>query len=318
MSPAVTLGDALRLHAAGMSVLPVRADGSKQPALSSWREFQASQSSRSAVECWFRKGRDGVGVVPGAASGNLESVDFDDLATFDAYLALTSAAGLDHLVRAVTGGYSELTPRGVHLFYRCDQIGGNAKLASRPEGPDKFKTLVETRGRGGFVIVAPSGGRTHPSGLPYRVAAGSVETIATISADERTELLTLARSLDEMPLRPPIQPHGRNRHSAVPGRRPGDRFNARTSWAEVLEPYGWTHLYDRGEISYWRRPGKDHGLSATTNATGRDSLIVFSTSTPFEPCPSSYDRFGARAVLEFNGNLHSAANALRKRGIGWT
>ena len=52
-----------------------------------------------------------------------------------------------------------------------------------------------------FAIVAPSNGRTHPSGKPYRRLAGTFSTIASYSAEEREALIRLARSFDEMPAR---------------------------------------------------------------------------------------------------------------------
>src|SRR5690606_31824787 len=61
----------------------------------------------------------------------------------------------------------------------------------------------------------------------------------------------------------------------------------------------------------------------TTNATGRDTLIVFSSSTVFDsydgmgPAPS-YDRFSAYAVLEHADDRTEAYRTLRDRGYGKT
>lgn len=68
-----------------------------------------------------------------------------------------------------------------------------------------------------------------------------------------------------------------------------------------------------GQLSYWRRPGKTTGVSATTNVHDSDLLWVFSSSTAFTPA-RSYDRFGAYAVLDHGGD-HAAA-ALAARGYG--
>ena len=61
--------------------------------------------------------------------------------------------------------------------------------------------LIETRGEGGFIIVAPSGGPVHPSGRPYVLRSGGFDTIATITPEERSDLFALARSFDQMPRR---------------------------------------------------------------------------------------------------------------------
>jgi len=55
------------------------------------------------------------------------------------------------------------------LYYVLDgDVPGNTKIANRPAVTDDGKTisltLVETRGEGGYVIVAPTGGQCHPSG----------------------------------------------------------------------------------------------------------------------------------------------------------
>jgi len=48
--------------------------------------------------------------------------------------------------------------------------------------------------------------------------------------------------------------------------RPGDHLAASATWHEILEPHGWSFAGSRGEVGYWRRPGKAGGtISATTN-----------------------------------------------------
>jgi hypothetical protein len=64
---------------------------------------------------------------------------------------------------------------------------------------DKVKTLIETRGQGGFIILAPSHGPIHPSGQPYVLLQDGFETIATITPEERRSLFELARTFDQMP-----------------------------------------------------------------------------------------------------------------------
>ena len=68
------------------------------------------------------------------------------------------------------------------------------------------------------------------------------------------------------------------------------------------EPQGWMRVFERGEICYWRRPGKAFGISATTNVHGSDLLWCFSSSTAFEP-ETSYSKFGAYALLEHGGDF---------------
>ena len=87
------------------------------------------------------------------------------------------------------------------------------------------------------------------------------------------------------------------------------------SWAAVLEPAGWVEVFTRGDVSYWRRPGKTFGISATTNFGGSDLFYPFTSSTEFEP-ETSYTKFGAFALLEHGSDYSRAALALVKQGYG--
>lgn len=169
----------------------------------------------------------------------------------------------------------------------------SSKLANRPEGLDergqtKVKTLIETRGEGGFVVLAPSHGSVHPTGNPYVLLAGSFATIAVISPGERRALFGLAQVFDAQPMVKAAKTAIRQRQRITgDGERPGDRFNAETDWIGLLEPRGWVRVYEREGVCYWRRPGKDHSISATTGFGG-DWLYVFSSSTEFEWRPTRW------------------------------
>jgi hypothetical protein len=121
----------------GISVVPIRADGSKQPALASWREYQKRRASAMEAERWFASGEPGLAFITGAVSDNLEALDFDDSRVFDAWLArMQQDQALAALYHHLSRGYLEATPAGGrHLLYRCDtKVEGNQKLASRPNG----------------------------------------------------------------------------------------------------------------------------------------------------------------------------------------
>jgi len=102
---------------------------------------------------------------------------------------------------------------------------------------------------------------------------------------------------------------------SMTGERPGDVYNAQASWPDLLTDHGWSRVSERGGVEYWRRPGKDRGVSATTNYAGSGLLYVFSSSTPFES-EQSYSLFAAYAVLNHNGDYAAAAKALSGKGYG--
>lgn len=106
------------------------------------------------------------------------------------------------------------------------------------------------------------------------------------------------------------------------GNRPGDEFNRRgPSWSDILIPAGWKLVHHKGDVAYWRRPGKDErGISATTghcrSETAGDLLYVFSTNArPFEP-ETSYSRFAAYILLVHGGDFQKGAKALAEQGYG--
>jgi hypothetical protein len=264
------------------------------------------------IDAWYASGRrSGIGYVTGAVSGNLALLDFDTVETYEAFISLACAVGLGALVERIEAGYLEASPGGRHWLYRCDQIAGNTKLASRPDGA-LVTTLIETRGEGGYVVAAPSNGRVHPSGDPYRLLGGSVATIATITPAERGELHRLARSLDAMPKPPPREP----RTTAAGEGKPGEDYNARGDVLALLEDHGWHVVYTRRDgVVCLRRPGKERGTSATFGIGGTRYLYVFSTSTGFD-AERAYSPFAVYAKLEHNDDFSAAALALSELGYG--
>jgi putative DNA primase/helicase len=337
--PPDTLTAALAWHAAGASVVRVATDGTKRP-LGRWQQYQTHRPLEASVRTWFEHGHPGVGLVLGAVSGGLEMLEFEGRAVTEGvakeFGEICEASGLGDLWQKLRTGYLETTPSGGgHLIYRV--AGGpvlpNTKLARRPSTPAelesnpqaKVQVLIETRGEGGFVVVAPSHGPVHPTGQPWELLTGGPATVPTITADERDALFAIARMLDQMPQAPePTAPAGPDDAfllgSHTPGddggMKPGDDFEQRTPWADILGPHGWQPLFTSGHTTYWRRPGKTTGVSATTGRDPqRDRLYVFSTSTEFE-AERPYTKFGAYALLEHGGDYHAAAKELRRRGYG--
>lgn len=321
--PPDILAVALAAHRAGLNLLPPRQDGSKAPDTSEWTSRQTTRSTEEEVRAWYAtNGRSGVGLICGRASGGLELLDFDCRKTWEAYQALAEDAGLSYLLARVEDGYLENTPSGgVHLLYKCSSPR-SGKLARRPKRPeeqhdpgDKMKTLIELKGEGGYAVVAPSCGTVHESGHPYVLVRGGFDSIVTLKEEEREALHDLARSFDEMPR----TEHRETDHERPPRTngelRPGDDFNARATWREVLEPHGWGIVFERGGEAYWRRPGKSEGLSATTDYNGSGLFYCFSTSTVFEP-ERGYNKFSAYALLNHGGDFAAAARHLAAHGFG--
>ncbi|HEY1308456.1 MAG TPA: hypothetical protein VGF24_33130 [Vicinamibacterales bacterium] len=308
--------------AAGLCVLPVRPDGSKAPDVATWTAFKHTRPTLDQMKAFDFATRVGYGVIAGPVSGHLDPWDFDDRATFDQFVITAETSGLGDVVRRIRNGYEDTSPGGgVRWLARYDAAATftDTILARRPwrDGDPSFKqasgviTLIEITT---FSILAPSNGATHPSGRPYVHVSGGFSTIARYTVEERAALFDLARSFDEMPRRPHesttaarTEPSGR--------RRPGDDYNQRATWPSVLEPAGWRYVSTRGDVAYWRRPGKTAGVSATTNYGGADLFYVFTSATAFDP-ERSYSKFAVYTVLQHGGDFAAAARALSHEGYG--
>ncbi len=311
-----TLTTALSLVDAGISVVPVRTDGTKRPDLPTWTTHQTHRAVDTDVIGWFALTPDrGIGVITGHVSGNLEMFEIEGRALdqLTEIEDLLEGSGLGTLWATVNNGWTEVSPSGgIHWFYRLDSpVPGNTKVAQRSREHGGL-TLAETRGEGGFVVTAPTPGTAHETGRPWEIRTGGPTTIPTITRDERDQLLAVfGIILDERaPAPAEVAQIWNETGTASSGTRPGDEFEARTDWAEILTPHGWTLVYQRGRERYWRRPGKTIGLSATTGAReDRDRLYVFSSSTDF-PSEESITKFRAHAILNHGGDNTAAARAI--------
>lgn len=315
--------------ASGLSVIPIKPGGSKSPAINEWKTFQNRKPTEDELKIWFSKYKGcGIAIVTGAVSGSLEIFDCDAPELFEAWCELVESSCPGLLIRLVI----VLTPSGgYHVYYRSREIEGNQKLAQRlievPEGTEggrwidgryvKLVTLLETRGEGGYVLAPGSPPECHPTGKPYLLIAGDLCSIPIITPHERAVLLDVARSFNRY-IRPErVYQQGSMRRQINHSNRPGDQFNAKSDWHSLLTSHGWKFICQRGEISYWRRPGKvAPSISATTNYEGSNLLYVFSSNAyPFQE-NAAYSLFSAYSLLDHNGDFRAAAKALSEQGFG--
>jgi putative DNA primase/helicase len=153
---------------------------------------------------------------------------------------------------------------GIHLFYSLGEgnVPRNTKIARDANG----ETLCETRGSGGYVVMAPS--QSSKPGAGLYVAHGEIGNVAYILPKYRDQLVTALSTLDEKPTKVDI--------TYTPGDVTLD------SWRELLIPAGWAELRTVDDKTHWTRPGaKTRGTDAVTNSQGDQTLYVFSTSAEF-------------------------------------
>lgn len=287
---------AWRYIQAGISIIPVRLDGTKAPDLSSWKPFQERLPTIAELRSWFRHSDHAIGVVCGAVSGGLEVLDFDDGTLMDPWRqSVADIANALTFVATPSGGW--------HVLYRCCEIAGNTKIAMDPSR--EKQTLIETRGQGGYIVGAGSPATAHPANKPYEHVAGAFPWNPwTITPDERRELWRAARAFNRDP-----QELRRAKRSVMPKTStPSDRhpviqkFIEKHSVGEVLERNGWTSR----DGEYWTRPGKAFGVSAhvVQAADGTEVVRIFTSST--ELPTKAFNSFELARHLEHAGDSKAA------------
>jgi len=158
-----TYQTALKWHNLGIACIPILS-GSKSPALDSWKPYMMRLPTMRELKAWFGKVGYGLAVVTGWS--DLVVVDWDDSLAYSRWLAC-----LDGVYPLVARTYRVQTRRGVHLYFRCQDVQGW-------KGPN-----VDVKAAGGYVLAPPT---VHPSGHQY-AAVGSVESIQRVK--EFTDLL---------------------------------------------------------------------------------------------------------------------------------
>jgi uncharacterized protein (DUF927 family) len=327
---------ALAYRAAGRSVLPI-APGSKAPGTLhpttgevkriAWKRYTSQRPPEEQLHSWFSTSAlMGIGIACGPVSGfqrddvtyGLEVLDVDDAAILDQFVEAATWQGLGALLARLL---HQRTPSTAgHFGYLCQEWAGNTKLAQRHDGVDEHGhpvvvTLIETRGEGGQVVVAPTPRGIHPAHPErgYELVRGAWDDLPIITPEERQALLTLARSFNTYVAPPQVHAfHGAPKPGST-GERPGDTLNEtadRDWWQVLLERHGWTLVHQRGDIDYWQRPGKDgKAWSATLGACGSYFYVFSSNAAPFE-LGRAYSAFSAYTVLEHGGDFKAAAKAL--------
>jgi hypothetical protein len=324
---AETLASAKAYLGAGLSVIPVRADGTKAPVHPGWRQYAERPPTPHELWEWWgpdAPARHGIGIPGGPASGNLAVLDFETEGAYARWLAAIPGDTHDFLddsplVRAPRGG--------AHLYCRLPEPFAGLVLARVPDPETgRPRTLVEVRGNG-HQVVAPGGPLSvHPTGRPYRwERKGWLDggTAPVVGWTVWVDWLQCAADLNEYTAPKPERPAPRERPHEPSDDDPGRDFNRRATWEDTgLFDAGWTWSrefeHDRGTVT---RPGKARGTSGTlglvsSRANDWPLFHCFTSSAVVFEQGKSYDRFGVLVRLRHGGDFAKAARSLLDRGYG--
>ena len=278
-------------------------------AVFAWKVYQTEKIS---LETFNKQMQDykskGVAVICGEISGNLEVIDIDTkYQTYDLWEEIKKRIPSQlfeklHIVRTKNNGY--------HLYYKCEHIEKNQKLAQRYPTADESKNnpsiktycIIETRGEAGYVVAPPSSGYSFVQ-----------EGLNVITSYEREELIDIMRSFNEVIVEAIIEAHNRPSTKEY-GLSPFEDFNNRGDIVKLLSDYDWKVVGENSERIYFLRPGSTAKSSGSWNKQ-MQLFSVFSVNTPFQ-VEKGYKLSAVYAFLECNGDFKKAALNLVNMGFG--
>lgn len=292
-----------------------------------WTELQSRYATENEVLQWQSRSADQIAIICGEVSGSsnrdgvlcaMEVIDIDAKYHLkpkefvkDLMENLKELFGEDisylPMVQTKSGGY--------HIYYRCEVVQGNKKLAHRhptekelKENPKLKKVcFIETRGEGGYVIAPPSD-QYNP--VP---SMGSLTEIPILEIEEREALMELLRSYNEYIVEEITKPK-KVSTGAIYEDTPWAAYDQTDEWMDVLKNNGWTAVSQTNEQIFWRRPGSKNKQSANWHK-GKRLFYVFSGNTAFEP-EKAYAPNAIYAILEHDGDFGAAARSLSDLGYG--
>ena len=324
--------------AAGLSVIPiepVRGDRNKEPAVESWKPYQARLPNDDELTEWFDGTPNGIAVIGGKVSGNLEQLDFDVPGLLCDFLDVCRATGLMPYLQQVAW---VRTPKGGdHLYYRCDTPPkGNKKLAYTVSpgtengtkcikvGADWYRVdiAIETRGEGGYTVAPPSGPHIHPLKKPYVLKRGDFTRLPVFSGQVREALHAIAQTFGQpLPAVAPKPKREQLKADRPEGLTPWDDFDRRGDPRPSLERAGWTFVNHRSDgAEVWCRPGKKGAVSATYDFCTSDGIPLFyvfsSNAAPFVADSPGYGPSRIVQLLDYAGDASAMARGLAAKGYG--
>lgn len=299
----VFLQHALKYHALGFVVIPFyNTDGGVK--FPPWAGIESQEAKD--VRAFFKKPSSGIAI---RCTDGLEVIDIDVKhdptgQIYEEYIAhLQMYASTDDVLpkclvqKTKSGGY--------HIFYKAPNVEGNRKLCRKA---GTREAVIETRGNGGLVFVAPTPG--------YEIIQGSFQSIPEINEKTRNRFISCATELDEPPIEEVRIEGAKPKTQYSKGEvTPWDDYNEKTDIFALMESYGWKILGGQKQYTKLNRPGAKHNRGVDATIIDGKFFYPFSTSTQFN-AQKAYTPFAVYAVIEHNGNYKEATKTLYYAGYG--
>jgi len=311
-NPAAMRDAAAMYIAAGVRVLPTEPN-KKKPASTGWKE-QATLDQTQLVTLWPDRANYGLGLAMGRWANTAEFGTYLVCIDLDSKPGRANGVEAWHGLVAEHGGdqgqpWVQITPSGgVHLVYQLEypHTNGTGQL---PDG-------IDVRGDGGQIIAHPtqaaSGVRRWAANhAPWDHAPGFAPTWLQ-------DLL--------QPPTPLLPPNGK--HEPASSDLPGEKYNSRTNWADLLGKHGWRYLFTANNngrpVHHYERPGQtEHGKTGGTlcDQSGHWGMFfIWSSSVQLpahlrehgKPYQAALSPFAFYAAMEHGGDFHAASQHLAR------
>lgn len=262
---------------AGARVLPLRPK-SKAASLNDWPNNATTDQNQ--ITKWFGNGTQyNLGMAMGTWAHTATDKTYLVCVDIDTANGKNGLQNWQQLV-ADNGGnigqpfIADTATGGLHLVY-VSPVELTNERGALPEH-------IDVRGQGGYIMTEPS---THPdNGRKPKWRAGSSWPTAKPGLMPQWLLDIITTKPEPIQRTATTEPRLRALDDAP---RPGDIYNNANTWPQVLATYGWQLVEQKGDKTYWSRPGKPATRDAHSAVLAHDAgeygvLTVFSTSAPRE------------------------------------
>lgn len=324
----------------GVQFMPVKKD--KRPL---HKEWEKTKKKYDLSRC------EAVGLVCGEISGNIETIDIDSKYDLTGKLYYEYKKAINDVDKTLLKKLvvQSTVSGGFHFIYKCDEIDGNKKLASRhtvesereetykktykfevdrlsklpdnekPENIIEKATLTALQAKESDkvrVLLETRGERGYVACFPtqgYQVIHGELNNIQKITKDQRDLLWNIAYTFNEV-----YKDNGTSKKipkKQVNGLTPVEDYNDRGDVVGLLETHGWRQVGRKGKKVLMLRPGDTKAQQSGNYDEDKKWFSVFSSSTQFEP-QSPYLPYAVFAILECNGDFKECPKKLYDLGFG--
>jgi hypothetical protein len=214
-----------------------------------WLDFQSRSMTDTEIEAEFRDVLN-IGFVCGKVSGGLVVLEFSNKLN-NAEQIYNEFLTMPDVKDVVDRCPVEKTPGGGYqIYFRCNEIGDNKKLAFWSTGSNKYESIIETKGEGGFCLCSLTKG--------YELLQGDFGCVPTLTTGEQEALFSACRTFNKKDLAKIANFKNNKKYDEKPWDLYDQSEDAIEECKMLLVENGWKPWNDE----FWVRPGKAKGVLA--------------------------------------------------------